>query len=314
MGTVSPEPRVGLKYNATDRFRLKLSGGRYSQNFTSASTDRDVVNLFNGLLSAPTNVQETFITESGKEKSPKNGIQYSWHAIVGSEFDLSKYFTLNIEGYLKYFPQLSNINVNKLFDDVSEFSQVDDVFKKDFLIESGKSYGVDLVLKYAKDRLFLFGVYSLGKSTRWDGFVTYAPVFDRRHNVNLVGSYAFGKKKNLELNVRWNLGSGLPFTPTSGFYQPDNFGDGATTDYTTSNSQQVGILLGDFNSKRLPYYHRLDITVKKQFRFKNKSEIEIVAGVTNTYNRKNIFYVNRVTNATIYQFPFLPSAGISFKF
>ncbi|MBP5982989.1 MAG: TonB-dependent receptor [Fluviicola sp.] len=314
LGTISVEPRFGMKYNATEKFRLKFSGGRYTQNFTSASSDRDVVNLFNGLLSAPTNVQETFITQNGKEKNPENGLQISYHAILGTELDLSKNLTVNIEGYFKYFPQLSNINVNKLYDDVSEFSAVDDVYKKDFLIESGKSYGIDLLVKYSKDRLFLWGVYSLGKSTRWDGFVEYFPVFDRRHNLNIVGSYAFGKKKNLELNVRWNLGSGLPFTPTNGYYQPENFNNGATTNITTSNSSNIGILLGQFNSQRLPYYHRLDITVKKQHTFENKTELEITVGVTNSYNRKNIFYVNRVTNKTIYQFPLLPSMGVSYRF
>lgn len=314
LSTISPEPRFGMKFNATEKLRLKLSGGRYTQNFTSASSDRDVVNLFNGLLSAPTNVQSTFITPNGLEKNPKNGLQVSWHAIGGFEYDVNKYINVNIEAYYKYFPQLSNINVNKIYDDVAEFADKDDVFKKDFLIESGESYGVDVLLKYSKDRLFLWGVYSLGKSTRWDGFAQYFPVFDRRHNINLVGSYVFGKKKTLELNIRWNLGSGLPFTPTTGFYQPDNFGNGPSTDYTNSNSQEIGILLGDFNSKRLPYYHRLDITVKKQFKFKNKSEMEIVGALTNIYNRNNIFYVNRVTNDVIYQFPFLPSLGVSYKF
>jgi hypothetical protein len=314
LGTISVEPRFGMKYNATEKFRLKFSGGRYTQNFTSASSDRDVVNLFNGLLSAPTNVQETFITQNGKEKNPVNGLQISYHAILGTELDLSKNLTVNIEGYFKYFPQLSNINVNKLYDDVSEFSAVDDVYKKDFLIESGKSYGIDLLVKYSKDRLFLWGVYSLGKSTRWDGFIEYFPVFDRRHNLNIVGSYAFGKKKNIELNIRWNLGSGLPFTPTNGYYQPENFNNGATTNITTSNSNNIGILLGAFNSQRLPYYHRLDITVKKQHTFENKTELEITVGVTNSYNRNNIFYVNRVTNKTIYQFPLLPSMGVSYRF
>lgn len=315
LGTISPEPRLGIKYIATEKMRLKVSGGRYSQNFTSASSDRDVVNLFNGLLSAPTNIQDKFITENGKEKNPKNGLQYSWHAIAGAEYDLTKFWSVNLEGYYKFFPQLSNINVNKFYDDNNvEFNDIDDVYKKDFLIESGVSYGVDLLLKYSRNRIFLWGVYSYGKSTRWDGFDVYAPVFDRRHNVNLVGTYLFGKKKNLEVNVRWNLGSGLPFTPTAGFYQPDQFSSGVTTDYKSTNSSNVGLLLGDFNSKRLPYYHRLDITVKKQFKFKNETELEIVAGVTNAYNRKNIFYVNRSSNATIYQFPFLPSVGMSFKF
>ncbi len=312
-GTISPEPRIGVKYNASEKLRFKASGGRYSQNFTSASSDRDVVNLFNGLLTAPQNVQETFFTRFDGEKSPKNGIQYAYHAIFGFEYDFTKKLSLNMEGYYKYFSQLSNINQNKLYDDISEFSYIDDVYKKDFIIEDGESYGADLLLKYSDTRLFLWGVYSYGFSTRWDGFSQYYPVFDRRHNVNLVATYLFGKNKDLEVSMRWNLGSGLPFTPTSGFYQEENFSSGVTTDYTTSNPSYVATLLGEFNSERLPYYHRLDLTVKKQFKFKNESGLEIVASVTNLYDRRNIFYVNRVSGKTIYQFPILPSLGLSYN-
>ena len=53
----------------------------------------------------------------------------------------------------------------------------------------------------------MWGVYSYGYNTRWDGWIEYFPVFDRRHNINLVGSYSFGAKRDIELNVRWNLGS-----------------------------------------------------------------------------------------------------------
>ena len=320
LGTISPEPRLGVKYNASDKFRLKFSGGRFSQNFTSASSDRDVVNLFNGLLSAPTNVQSEHVTQyldqdgNAIVRETPNGLQYAWHAIGGFELDIVKNLSINVEGYYKHFSQLSNINQNKTYDDIAEFSQIADVYKKDFIIESGQSYGVDLLLKYVKNRVFIWSVYSYGYSTRWDGFIEYFPVFDRRHNINLVGSYMFGKKKDLELNIRWNLGSGLPFTPTAGFYQSENFNNGLTTDYTTTNASNISTMLGDFNSERLPYYHRMDITVKKRFKFKNEDEIELVASVTNVYNRNNIFYVNRVTQEEIYQFPILPSFGLSYKF
>jgi hypothetical protein len=314
LNTVSPEPRLGLKYNANENLRFKFSGGRFSQNFTSASSDKDVVNLFNGLLSAPTNVQEQFINEFQQMKDTKNGLQYAWHAILGFEYDLGKNVSVNIEGYYKYFSQLSNINQNKLYEDVAQFEQIDDVFKKDFILESGQSYGVDFLVKYSKDRLFLWGVYSLGKNTRWDGFQEYFPVFDRRHNINLVGSYLFGNKKDYELNIRWNLGSGLPFTPNAGFYQGESFQGGVTTDYVTNNPSSTSTLLGSFNSQRLPAYHRLDITFKKQFKFKNKTSMELIASITNVYGRNNIFYVNRVTGEEIYQFPILPSFGMSYKF
>jgi hypothetical protein len=314
LGTISLEPRLGAKYNATEKLRFKFSGGRFSQNFTSASSDKDIVNLFNGLLSAPSNVQSEFTNQFGGVKPIKNGIQYAWHAIAGFEYDLGKNLMLNVEGYYKYFERLSNINQNKLYDDVSQFALIDDVYKKDFIIEDGVSYGVDFLLKYSKDRLFLWGVYSYGYSTRWDGFVEYFPVFDRRHNINLVGAYTFGKNKDIELNIRWNLGSGLPFTPNAGFYQGEDFSGGITTDISTSNPSSVTTILGEFNSKRLPYYHRLDITVKKQFNLKNKDVIEMIGSITNAYDRNNIFYVNRVTSEVIYQFPILPSFGISYKF
>jgi hypothetical protein len=314
LNTISPEPRLGLKFNATEKLRFKFSGGRYSQNFTSASSDKDVVNLFNGLLSAPTNVQDVFTNEFQQEKTVQNGLQYATHAILGVEYDLGNNISINVEGYYKYFSQLSNINPNKLYEDISTFNQIADVFKKDFIIESGQSYGVDFLIKYTKDRLFLWGVYSLGKSTRWDGFTEYFPVFDRRHNVNLVGSYSFGKKKDLELNMRWNLGSGLPFTPTAGYYQAENFSGGVTSNYVTNNPSTISTILGGFNSQRLPYYHRLDITIKKHIVFKNKNVLELIGSVTNVYNRKNIFYVNRISSKEIYQFPLLPSFGVSFKF
>ena len=169
-------------------------------------------------------------------------------------------------------------------------------------------------MKYSKDRLFLWGVYSYGYSTRWDGFAEYFPVFDRRHNINLVGTYMFGKNKDIELSIRWNLGSGLPFTPTAGYYQGEDFQGGVTTDPTTSNTDEVSTLLGEFNSKRLPTYHRLDITVKKQFNFKNNDILELIGSVTNVYDRRNIFYVSRVTSKAIYQFPIMPSIGVSYKF
>jgi Carboxypeptidase regulatory-like domain/TonB-dependent Receptor Plug Domain len=309
---VSPEPRLAIKFNATEKFRIKVAAGRYSQNFTSASSDRDIVNLFNGLLTAPSNVQKLFTNEKGKTREVQNGLQYAYHLITGVELDVSKDISLNIEPYYKFFQQLSNININKIYD--TDVTGKPDIETKDFLIEEGKSYGIDLTAKYSKNRFYLWVAYSLSRSTRFDGFQLYAPVFDRRHNANIVTSYNFGKKKDLEVSIRWNIGSGLPFTPTAGFYQPEGFTNGVTSNYVTSNSNTVGVLLGDYNSERLPSYHRLDVTAKKSINFKNKNVLEITGGVTNVYNRKNIFYVNRFTYKTIYQFPIIASLGISFKF
>lgn len=312
LSVISPEPRLGIKYNMFEKFRLKFSGGRYSQNLTTASSDRDMVNLFNGILTAPSSVPSTLTLEDGNTTSVKNGIQYAWHAVFGGEIDLTKHLDLNIEGFYKYFPQLSNINQNKLFDESN--TNVPEIYSKNFIIETGKSYGFDVLLKYNLDRFYFWGAYSWSKSDRWDGLKNYFPVFDRRHNLNFVTSIMIDKKKSFECNIRWNLGSGLPFTPTVGVYQNENLYGGLTTDVTTSNSSDVTLILGDFNSRRLPYYHRLDITFKKNFKIKETQNLEIILGVTNAYNRNNLFYINRVTNEKIYQFPFLPSLGMNYKF
>lgn len=313
-GAVSPEPRLAIKYNATEYLRFKMSGGRYSQNFTSASSDKDVVNLFNGLLSAPTNFQKTYTMPNGTIRNVRNALQYAWHIVGGMEVNLGKYVTLDIEGYYKYFSQLSNINQNKQFKDEASFDDIPDELKKDFIIESGRSYGMDFLGKFQKDRTFLWVTYSLGFSQRHDGYKYYYPVFDRRHNINVVASYQFLKNKDLELSIRWNFGSGLPFTPTAGAYQNETFTGGVTTGYTQTNSDKITLIMGEFNSERLPTYHRLDVSLKKGFTFKNESVLELNASVTNAYNRKNIFYVNRTTNEIIYQFPIMPSFGVSYKF
>ena len=46
---LSPEPRLGIKYNLSDKIRLKLATGLYSQNILSTTSDQDVVNLFTEL-------------------------------------------------------------------------------------------------------------------------------------------------------------------------------------------------------------------------------------------------------------------------
>ena len=68
------------------------------------------------------------------------------------------------------------------------------------------------------------------------------------------------------------------------------------------------------NNGRLPYYHRLDISIAKNITFKNNSKLNITASVTNAYNRENIFYFNRVKYDRVNQLPLMPSLGMSLTF
>lgn len=309
----SPEPRLGLKFNITDFLRFKSAAGMYSQNLISANSDRDVVNLFYGFLSGPDNLQKNFVNEKGDTVAVTHKLQKANHFIAGFEIDITKKLSLNVEGYFKQFTQLSNLNRNKIFEDTPDNNARPDGLKKDFIIETGKAYGCDFVFKYEFKRLYLWAVYSIALVDRWDGNINYFPVFDRRHNVNLVSTYTFGKDLNWEASARWNLGSGFPFTQTQGYYERYSFSEGINANYTTTNGE-LGIQYAGLNEGRLPYYHRLDVNIKRQFMISQNSIIEATAGITNAYNRQNIFYFDRVRYQRVDQLPFMPNVGVVWTF
>jgi len=315
-GGFSPEPRLAIKYNATDWLRLKTAMGRYSQNLVAITSDRDVVNLFYGIMSDI----ETSDMPSAFNGMPINtSLQKANHFIVGAEIDLGSNITMNMEGYWKDFSQLTNINRNKIYDNSN--TEVDDLLKKNFIKETGDAYGADISLKFENKHWYLWAVYALGFVTRDyekatdDGAVMaqYAPHFDRRHNVNLILTYTAGAKRQWEFSGRWNFGSGFPFTQVQGYYEYFSFQDGINFDYTTTNGE-LGVLYGELNEGRLPTYHRFDIDVKRKFFFSENVNLELDFSVTNLYNRKNLFYVNIVKGENVYQLPIMPTLGLTMSF
>jgi len=311
LSEISPEPRLALKYNATDRLRFKFAGGLYSQNLISARSDRDVVNLFYGFLSGPDNLPEEF---DGQEITSK--LQKASHLILGTEIEVTSKILVNIEGYYKYFSQLTNLNRNKIFDE-NDAPDEPDLLKKDYIIEKGDAYGLDLTLKYSLNRISFWGVYSYAVVNRYYEDVNgelqhYHPHFDRRHNINLLASWIFGGKADWEISARWNFGTGFPFTQTQGYHEKIEFDD-IYSNYPKQNGS-LGILYGELNQGRLTDYHRLDINLKKRFVFNANSSLEIDVSVTNLYNRENIFYVDRITQEVVYQLPILPSLGVTWRF
>lgn len=322
----SPEPRFGFKFNQTETLRWKMAGGIYSQNLIAANSDRDVVNLFYGFLSGSDDLPPTYVDENGEVKDRRHVLQKAVHLIAGLEYDITKKISINFEGYIKDYTQLTNTNRNKIYD--SDEATKPDILRKDYIIETGLAKGLDFVIKYNDKHSYLWLTYSLGKVTRWDGIQSYAPVFDRRHTINVLFTYLFGKEDCWEVNTRWNFGSGLPFTQTGGYYSPITF-ENTNTDYTTANSNELGIIYGNLNQGRLSTYHRFDVSLKRRFEFfkmipsedPNKpdkkrvtSKLEIILGVTNAYNRRNIFYVDRISAERVYQLPIIPTIGFNWAF
>jgi CarboxypepD_reg-like domain/TonB-dependent Receptor Plug Domain len=299
LGSITLEPRLGVKVNISDKLRFKGAAGKYTQNILSTSNERDVVNLFNGFLTGPESVV------AGLDGQPvKNKLQLSNHLVGGFEYDLNSQIQLNIEGYYKDFPQLIVVNRNK-----TERSQAD------YVVEKGKAYGVDFTIKYEVQRLYVWATYSHGYVNRNDGQQEYPTVFDRRHNVNMLVTYDLDKKGTWQISGRWNMGSGFPFTKTKGFYNYLDYLGGVGTNYQTENPDNIGILYSnERNGGRLPYYHRLDVSLQKKVAFSKHSGLEVNLSVTNAYDRPNIFYFDRVNYERVNQLPILPSASAKLYF
>ncbi len=293
------EPRFGIKYNVTDKFRVKAAGGTYSQNLISTVNERDVVNLFVGFLTGP----EERILDPATGGDTDTKLQTAVHGIFGVEYDVTERIALNIEPYYKGFTQIINVNRNKV-----------EPSDPNYQAETGEAYGIDFSLKYENPSTYLWLTYSLGYVNRDDGDQIYPTIFDRRHNVNALLTYNFGASKLWEVSGRWNFGTGFPFTQTQGFYESETFEESLSTNILTGNGD-LGIVYSDVrNGGRLPVYHRFDMSVKKTFKFSKHIKLDAVISVTNVYNRSNIFFVDRVTAERVDQLPILPSLGLILNF
>lgn len=338
-GQLSPEPRVSIKFSPGQLFkdkdrggftdavyhvmkavRFKGAAGMYSQSLMSASSNKDVVNLFYGFINGPDGLPQTYKDQNNNTVNTNNSvIQKAWHVVGGMEIDLFKHLEIQIEGYQKNFTQMAAVNQNKIYDDTQANADKPDAQKKTFVMETGQATGLDFTAKYEKKRFYFWAVYSLTFNKRYTGNTVsgdvfeYAPIYDRRHNVNLVGTYTFGKKRNLDFSIRWNFGSGFPFTPTQGYYPQIDFNNQFTSNYTSSNAT-LGYVPGDYNSQRLPDYHRMDVSIKWFYDINTHTRFEVNIGATNVYNRENIFYYDRIKNKRVNQLPILPNINLSIKF
>ena len=284
LGELSPEPRFGMKWNATDKLRFKMAGGLYSQNLASSINERDVVNLFTGFLTT-------------------TSLQRSAHGVVGFEYDIFPGFDMNVETYYKDYDPLLALNRNRISSDEPIFVE-----------ESGEAYGLDFLFRYEKKNWYFWGTYSLGYINRDDGEQEYPAIFDRRHNMNILLSYTWGKTNDWEAGLRWNFGSGFRFTKIRGFGQRQDHSD-ITTNPVVDNGDLIPFYSPLFNRGTLPDYHRLDLILKKRIAVTENFGLELNASVTNAYDRENILFVNPLrTEDRLFQLPVLPSIGLKAEF
>jgi hypothetical protein len=100
---------------------------------------------------------------------------------------------------------------------------------------------------------------------------------DVTHEFKFASVY---KIKGWDFALTWIYATGRPYTaPTGGYWV--TLLDNTTRGYVTVTSK---------NGLRLPDYHRLDVSVRYNWRGKKKGENSLGVSVFNVYNRENIWY------------------------
>lgn len=282
----SLEPRLKLSWqprgNPGEEIHAAL--GIYYQPLIGVSDYRDIGTAFTAWMLIP----------------DKDRKLQSNHAIIGWRQPLNNHLKLSVEGYYK---KMSNIPVSEWHPSAQ--------FSTDLSYADGFVYGTDFRLDFYHS-VFFGGIgygYSLTEyKVSQEHFLTwlgkkslsYNPPHDRRHQINIQAGF---KIENFTTKINWMYGSGMPFTQPMGFDSYFSFRNGPPQIKESYGEPRV--LLESPFAGMLPAFHRLDVSVEQTTEIRDV-KVNIIAGVVNAYNWKNLFYYDVYSQKSIMQLPFLP--------
>lgn len=290
------EPRFRFTWQPFGRESEEVTGaaGLYLQPITGVSDIRDVSSVFIAWMSA---------AFGGSQMQ-------ALHTMLGWQQTLAGGFTWSVEGYYK---QMQNLAV-PIWNTIAEFTT-------DLALANGQVYGGDLRLEFDRGRFYgLLGYgysWTLYDSVQdhfniWFGepIQEFHPPHDRRHQINALFSLDLGSYKT---GVRWQLGTGMPFTRPMGF---DDILDFRQRLPDVNRDRGVRRVIIDMPYLgRMPTTHRLDVSVERLFRLSNSgSNLNVQVGAINAYDQANIFYYDLFTNRRIDQLSFAPYLTVKLEF
>jgi hypothetical protein len=306
IGEISPRIAVKRFLRGGD-VALKFAAGRYTQ-FLHSLRDEDL----------PLGLDIWVLSGARAPHTVSDQLQLGLEGYQGADWFWS------VEGYLRSFDGV--VTFNPADDPNDDF---DDILSGD-----GISYGADLMVRRESGAVKGWVALSYLRADRTfpevlavvdpKPDVTYPPVFDRRIDLDVVLSYPapWGWTGGL----RWNFGSGTPFTRALGsyeYYSPRTVGEGglawAGADGEDSPAGEYGVVLEDRNASRYPAYHRLDASFRKTFE-KSWGGLTPYLNLVNAYNQRNVlFYFYEyeqipAVRSGISMFPVLPTIGLEISF
>ena len=137
---------------------------------------------------------------------------------------------------------------------------------------------------------------------------SYPPPHDQRHSLSALAQAKL--PWDVTANVRWQYGSGRPYTAPVGF---DNFFDLRDNPDVQTDPGEPRILFEKPNRGRLPAYHRLDVSAERSFAWE-AANLTAQIGAINSYNRRNLFYFDLFTFERVDQLPLIPFVSLKVDF
>lgn len=294
-------PRLRLVWEG-GAYQISAAAGVYYQEVLGLNDRRDAANVFTVWTHIPKQLERR-PDDVRLGRTPR-----ALHGILGYEARLSSGTKISVEGFYK--------SLTDLF--IAEWTAFPRLTTR-LQPAVGRSFGGEL--RFEAQYGPFYGYLGYGYSNTvydaeqaslalWYGTesLRFRPPHDRRHQLSALASVELG---GFSTSVRWQFGSGQPFSRVVGF---DGFAliDDVEDAVNIPGSRRV-IYARPFDGI-LPTYHRLDVAIERSFSLAPTVELAAQASVVNAYDRPNIFYLDTYTLQRANQLPLTPSLGLALRY
>ena len=214
----------------------------------------------------------------------------AWQYVVGGEVKLTPELTASTSVF--YTDRFKLLTVDPLLArTMPERSYVN--------TGTGRSYGVEYLLKAQLPKFFGWLAYTYSRSDRIDrdGAARRLFDFDQTHNLIAVGSWKLGK---WEIGARWQYATGQPETPIIGSV------------YLADANAYIA-QYGPVNSARIEDYHAMDLRIDRKWAWKTW-QLSAYLDITNVYAHARVlgysYNFDFTEREPITELPILPALGV----
>jgi len=267
------EPRASIRYQFKVNQSLSLAYGMHSQ--------MQPTYLY---FAAPDSIvrDSRVYSNPGKTLDNKNmDFSKSQHAVLGYDYQISKFFRTKIEAYYQY---LWNVPVYAVPSSVSLLNRGAS-FNRFFPIYTmenkgtGYNYGLEFTLEksFSKHYFFLYSASVFDSKYTASNGKTFDTDFNGQYMMNLLAGVEYevgrSKKNSINASTKFTYGGGKRYSPV------DVAASNAVMDVVADNDK--------VNTLQFNPYNRLDIRIAYKINAK-KASYEIALDLVNVMNTKNV--------------------------